>query len=74
MEFKILYFIIFGGFQKNKYFFGYEDFVDIFRGDYKFSLYLGVIYMHFKVSFLKVNVKKGGIFWVAKISNIFWGA
>ena len=30
--FKILNFNIFGGFQKNKYFFGYEDFVDIFFG------------------------------------------
>ena len=25
-------------------------------------------------SFLKVNVQNGGYFWVAKISNIFWGA
>ena len=30
--FKILNFNIFGGFQKNKYSFGYEDFVDIFLG------------------------------------------
>ena len=30
--FKILIFNIFGGFQINKYFFGYEDFVDIFGG------------------------------------------
>ena len=29
--FKILNFDIFLGFQKNKYFFGYENFVDIFR-------------------------------------------
>ena len=28
--FKILNFNIFGGFQKNRYFLGYEDFVDIF--------------------------------------------
>ena len=28
--FKILNFIIFGGFQKNEFFGGYEDFVDIF--------------------------------------------
>ena len=27
---QILNFNIFGGFQKNKYFFGYEDFMDIF--------------------------------------------
>ena len=30
--FKILNFDIFLGFQKNKYFFGYENFVDIFLG------------------------------------------
>ena len=30
--FKILSFNIFGGFQKNEYFWGYEDFVDIFWG------------------------------------------
>ena len=29
---KILNFNIFGGFQKNEYFLGYEDFVDIFWG------------------------------------------
>ena len=29
---QILNFIIFGGFQKNEYLFGYEDFVDIFLG------------------------------------------
>ena len=28
--FKILNLTIFGGFQKNEYFLGYEDFVDIF--------------------------------------------
>ena len=30
--FKILNFNIFLGFQKNKYYFGYEDFVEIFLG------------------------------------------
>ena len=40
---------VFGGFQKNKYFFGYEDFVDIFWGHHKIGLYLGVISMHFRV-------------------------
>ena len=30
--FKTLNFNIFGGFQKNEYFLGYEDFVDIFGG------------------------------------------
>ena len=32
LGFKILNFNIFGGFQKNKHFWGYEDFVDIFGG------------------------------------------
>ena len=38
----------FWGYQKNKYFLGYEDFVDIF-GHHKLGLYLGVISMHFRV-------------------------
>ena len=33
--FNILNFNILGFFQKNEYFLGYEDFVDIFRGHYK---------------------------------------
>ena len=33
--FKILKFNIFGGFQKNDYFLGYEDFTDIFWGHHK---------------------------------------
>ena len=37
--FKILNFNIFGGFQKTEYFWGYEDFVDIFWGQYKIGLY-----------------------------------
>ena len=37
------------GFQKNKYFLGYEDFVDIFGGHHKIGLALGVIPMHFRV-------------------------
>ena len=41
-------FNIIGGFQKNKYFLGYEDFVDIFWGHHKIGLYLGVISMHFR--------------------------
>ena len=32
LGFKILNFNIFGGFQQNEYFLGYEDFVDIFLG------------------------------------------
>ena len=60
-------FNIFGGFQRNKYFLGYEDFVDIFWGHHKIGLYFGVISMHFRVI-----VQNGDIFWVAKISNIFF--
>ena len=49
-RFKILNFNIFWGFQKNKYFWGYEDFVDIFLGcHHKIGLYLGVISMYFRV-------------------------
>ena len=36
--FKILNFNIFGGFQKTEYFWGYEDFVDIFWGHHKIGL------------------------------------
>ena len=46
---KILNFNIFGGFQKNEYFFGYEEFVDIFLGHHKIGQYLGSISMHFRV-------------------------
>ena len=37
------------GFQKKKYFGGYEDFVDIFGGHYKIGLYLGVNYILFRI-------------------------
>ena len=54
---KILNFNIFGGFQKNEYVWGYEDFVDIFffffflggGGHYKIGLYLRVISMQYWV-------------------------
>ena len=52
-------FNIFGGFQKNEYFLGYQDFTDIIWGHYKIGLYLGVISMHF-MSFLKSKVQNGG--------------
>ena len=48
-RFKILNFDIFGGFQRNNYFFGYENFVDIFWGHHKIGFYLEAISMHFKV-------------------------
>ena len=49
LGFKILIFNILGGFQKNKYSFGYEAFVVIFWGHHKIGLYLGVISMYFRV-------------------------
>ena len=49
LGFKILNFNIFGGFQKDEYFWGYEDFVDFFGGHHKIVLYLEVISMHFRV-------------------------
>ena len=49
LEFKIFNFNIFLGFQKNEYFWGYKDFVDIFWGHHKIGLYLEVISMHFRV-------------------------
>ena len=49
LGFKILNFNIFGGFQKNKYFWGYEDFVDNYGGHHENGLYLGVISVHFRV-------------------------
>ena len=57
---KIFKFNIFLGFQKNKYFLGYEDFMDIFLGHHKIGLYLRVISIYILGSFLKVKVQKGG--------------
>ena len=56
-----------------KFFWGYEDFVDIFGGHHKTGLYLGVISMHFRVFSLVQGTEWGIFFGVAKISNIFWG-
>ena len=39
----------FWGFQKNEYFLGNEEFVDIFWGHHKIGLHLGVISMHLRV-------------------------
>ena len=55
-NFEFQYFL---GFQKNKYFLRYENFVDIFWGHHKIVLYLGVISMYLG-SFLKVNVQNRG--------------
>ena len=59
--FKILIFNIFWGFQKNKYFLGYEDFVDIFGGSSQNLTIFHVISMHFRV-FSSVKVQNRGYF------------
>ena len=52
---------------------GYEDFVDISLVSSQNWASLRAISMQFRV-FFKVKVQNWDIFWVAKISNIFWGA
>ena len=66
-------FDIFWGFQKNNYFFGYENFVDIFLGSSQnWTIFRGHFYA-FLGLFLRSRYRIGDIFWVAKISNIFLG-
>ena len=64
---------IFGFFQKNVYFLGYEDFVNIFFGvttklDNNLGSFLCILWY-----FLKVKVENGDIFWVVKSHISFWG-
>ena len=47
--FKIFNLSFFGGVQKNEYFWGYEEVVDIFGGHYIIGLFWGVISKHFRV-------------------------
>ena len=54
MNFNIYLFFFFffgggGGGQITEYFWGYEDFVDIFGGHHKIRLYFEVISMHIRV-------------------------
>ena len=56
-------FNIFWGFQKNEYFLGYEDFVDIFWGPSQNWASLRVISMHFGVFFYKDKLQNCDIFW-----------
>ena len=49
------------------YFFGYEDFVDNFWGHHKIVLYLGVIFIHFRVFSLGQGGGWGIFFGAAKI-------
>ena len=63
-------FNIFGSFQKNEYFWGYEDFVDIFwRSSQKWTGFGGPFYVFFLRSMYRMRI----FFWVPKISNSFWG-
>ena len=50
------------GFQKNKYLFRYEVFMDIFCGHHKIGIYLGVISILLRVIFQGQGTD-GGIFW-----------
>ena len=68
-NFEFQYFL---GFQENEYFWGYEDFVDIFWGHHKIGLYLGVISMHFMVSSLGQGTEWGYFFGLLKF-QIFLG-
>ena len=55
------------GLQRNEYFLGYEDFVDIFFGSSQNWASLRVISMHFRVFFLRSRFRIGIFFGVAKI-------
>ena len=63
---------MFWGFQKNEYFWGYEDFVDIFGVYHIIGLYLRVISMHFRV-FSFGQGTKWGYFWGLLKVQIFFG-
>ena len=64
-------FNIFWGVSENKYFLGYEDFVDILEGHHKIGLYIGVISMHFRV-FSKSHGTEWGFLGLLKF-EIFFG-
>ena len=77
--------IFFGVFRKNEYFWGYEDFVDIFGGSSQnWTIFRG----HFRIYafygiFLRSRYRMRDIFWgcsnfkyffgVLEILDIFWG-
>ena len=61
LGFKILNFTFFGGFQKNEYLLGIKILWILFGGHHNIGLYLGVIFMHFRV-FFKVKVQNGEYF------------
>ena len=67
-------FNIFGGFQKNKYFLGYEDFVDIFWGSSQnWTIFSGHFY-----AFLGIFFPGGGggtliFLYIRRLGPFFWG-
>ena len=72
--FKILNFNIFGGFQKNEYFFGYEDFVDIFFGSSQSWASFRLITMHFRAFFKVKGTELGYFLGLLKFQIFFLGA
>ena len=71
--FKTLSFIILGGFRKNEYFLGYQDFVDIFWGSSQiWTIFRGHLYA-FQGLFLRSRYR---IYFLGlvKFQIIFWGA
>ena len=73
LGFKNLNFNIFGGFQKNKYFFGMKILWIFFWGHHKIGLYLGLFLCILGSSF-NVIVQNGDIFGLLKFQMFFWGA
>ena len=70
--FKILNFNSFGGFQKNKSFWRYGDFEDIFRGSLQ-KIIRGASFLCILESFLKIKVQKGNMFCGVSISDCLGG-
>ena len=74
MGFKLLNFNAFGGFQKNKYFWGYDDFVDIFGGSSQnWTIFRGHFYV-FLGLFLGQGTDREIFLGAAKILDINGGA
>ena len=82
LGFKFLNFNIFGGFQKNEYFLGYEIFVDIFLGSSQnWTSFRGYFYVFWGFSqgkYTKSGYSMGCKYYkyfigVLEISDIFWG-
>ena len=71
---KILNFNIFGGFQKTEYFWGYEDFVDIFGGTAQnWTIFIGIS-MHFRVFSERQGTEWRIFFGLLKFQKISSGA